>query len=89
MVADALTKPLARDRHAAIIKEMGISPTTIPPTQPVSGSVGIGTGRSWASVAGGVASDVAGLGNGRNGGLGSDGAKVGKRATSNSCRAPL
>jgi hypothetical protein len=51
MVADALTKPLARDRHTVLTKEMGLAPTATSSARPLSGSVGIGTGRSWASVA--------------------------------------
>lgn len=51
MLADALTKPLARDRHAALIKEMAVAPGATTPTRPLSGSVGIGTGRSWSMVA--------------------------------------
>lgn len=42
MVADLLTKPLPRDRHQALTKEMGVAPPPQPtaPTRRLSGSVG-------------------------------------------------
>jgi hypothetical protein len=49
MVADVLTKPLARDRHTALIKEMGLTSQPIAVMRRLSGSVAMGNGATTTS----------------------------------------